>query len=59
MAMSMLRRTMTLMRQYEPNIRRAQNRVKPLIPVNSKTSNSTNPKLAQKSDCDVSNKLEV
>jgi hypothetical protein len=59
MAMSMLRRTMMLMREYEPNMRRAQNRVKPLIPVNSKASNSTNPKLAHHKDCDVSNKLKA
>jgi len=39
-------------------MRRAQNRVKPLIPANSNVSSSTNPKLAQKSDWEVSNKLE-
>lgn len=58
MAMSMLSNTMILMTEYEPNMSKAQNRVKPLIPVKSNTLKSTNPKLAQKSDWDVSNKLK-
>ena len=36
-----------------------QKRVKPLIPCNSNDCKSTRPKLAQKSDCDVSNKLSL
>lgn len=39
-------------------MRSAQNRVKLLMPVRSNDIRSTMPKLAQKSDCDVSNKLE-
>lgn len=58
MAMSMLRSTMTLMTLYEPNMSRAQKRVNPLMPVRSKVMRSIKPKLAQNSDCDVSNKLQ-
>lgn len=59
MAISMLSRTITFITEYEPNIRSAQNLVKLLIPVRSKDIRSIIPKLAQKSDCDVSNKLEA
>lgn len=47
-----------LITEYEPNMRRAQNRVKLLIPVRSNDMRSTIPKLAQNNDCDVSNKLK-
>lgn len=59
MAMSMLSSTIMLMTEYEPNMSSAQKRVKPLIPVRSKVIKSTNPKLAQNRDCDVSNRLKV
>jgi hypothetical protein len=58
-AISILRSTMTLITEYDPNMRSPQNRVNPLIPVNSKAFNSTSPKLAQNNDCDVSNKLKT
>jgi hypothetical protein len=47
MAMSILSSTMMLITEYEPNIRSAQNRVNDLIPVKSKDTKSTRPKLAQ------------
>lgn len=57
--MSIFRRTITLITEYDPNINKAQNRVKLFIPVNSKVIKSTKPKLAQNNDCDVSNKLKT
>lgn len=48
-----------LITEYDPNIRSAQNLVKLFIPVNSKDIKSINPKLAQKRDWDVSNKLKI
>lgn len=57
MAINMLRRTIMLIMEYEPNISKPQNLVKLLIPVSSKDCRSTRPKLAQKRDCEVSNKL--
>lgn len=57
MAINMLSSTITLITEYEPNISSAQNLVKLLIPVNSNDIRSIKPKLAQKRDCDVSNKL--
>ena len=57
MAMSMFSSTMILITEYEPNIRSAQNLVKLFIPVRSNDIKSTIPKLAQKSDCDVSKRL--
>lgn len=45
------------MTEYEPNMRRAQKRVKLFIPVRSNAIKSTRPKDAQKSDCDVSKRL--
>ena len=59
MAISMLSSTMMLMTEYEPNMSRAQNRVKLLIPVRSKDIRSTMPKLAQNNDCDVSKRLKA
>lgn len=44
---------------YEPNINIAQKRVKLLIPCSSNAIKSTKPNDAQKSDCDVSNKLQL
>ena len=58
MAMSMLRSTMILITEYEPNMSKAQNRVKLLIPVKSNAMRSTRPNDAQKRDCEVSNKLK-
>lgn len=48
-----------LITEYDPNIRSAQNLVKLFMPVNSKDIKSINPKLAQKRDWDVSNKLKI
>lgn len=59
MAISILRRTIIFITEYDPNINSAQNRVKLLIPVSSNDIKSISPKLAQKSDCDVSNKLKT
>lgn len=50
---------MMLITEYDPNINNAQKRVKLFIPVRSNAVKSTSPKLAQKSDCEVSNKLKV
>lgn len=58
MAISILSKTMTFITEYEPNMSSAQNLVNPLIPDSSKVIISTRPKLAQKSDCEVSNKLK-
>lgn len=44
---------------YDPNINKAQNRVKLLIPCNSNAIKSTKPNDAQNNDCDVSNKLKI
>ena len=57
MAINMLRRTIILIMEYEPNIKRPQNLVKLLIPVSSNDCKSTRPKLAQNRDCEVSNRL--
>ena len=46
------------MTEYDPNIRRPQYRVKLPMPVKSKALISINPKDAQNSDCDASNKLK-
>lgn len=59
MAMSMFSRTITFITEYEPNINRAQKRVKLLIPVRSNDIRSTMPKLAQKRDWEVSKRLEA
>lgn len=58
MAISMFNNTIILMTEYEPNINRAQKRVKLLMPVKSNAVKSTSPKLAQNNDCEVSNKLK-
>lgn len=58
MAISRLSSTITLITQYDPNIRRPQKRVYDLIPSSSKFSMPTMPKLAQNSDCDDSNRLK-
>lgn len=50
---------MMLMTEYDPKVSSAQNRVKLLMPVSSKVVRSTRPKDAQKSDWEVSNKLET
>ena len=55
----MFKSTMMLITEYEPNMRRAQNLVKLLIPVRSKDMRSTIPKLAQNSDCEVSKRLKI
>lgn len=57
MAMRRLSRTITFITEYDPYINMAQKRVKLPTPVSSKASNSTRPNDAQKSDCDVSNRL--
>lgn len=57
-AINRLRRTITLITLYEPNISSPQNRVYDLMPSSSKFSNPTIPKLAQNNDCDDSNRLE-
>lgn len=57
MAISMFSSTIMLMTEYEPNMSRAQKRVKLLIPVRSNDMRSTIPKLAQNNDCEVSNRL--
>lgn len=59
MAISRFSRTITLITQYEPNIKRPQKRVYVLMPSSSKFSNPTMPNDAQKSDCDDSNKLKT
>lgn len=46
-----------LIMEYDPNMSKPQKRVKPLMPCSSNDCKSTRPKLAQKRDCDVSNKL--
>lgn len=58
MAISRLSSTITLITQYDPNIRRPQKRVYDLIPSSSKFSMPTIPKLAQNSDWDDSNRLK-
>ena len=58
MAISMLRSTIMLITEYEPNMSSAQNRVNDLMPASSNETKSTRPKLAQKSDCEVSNMLQ-
>jgi hypothetical protein len=58
MAMSILSSTIMLITLYEPNMRRAQKRVKLLMPVKSNAMRSTSPNDAQKRDCEVSNRLE-
>lgn len=50
MAISIFRRTIILITEYDPNISKAQNLVKLLMPVNSKDIKSIKPKLAQKRD---------
>lgn len=57
MAMRRLSSTITLITEYDPYINMAQKRVKLPTPVSSKASSSTRPNEAQKSDCEVSNKL--
>lgn len=59
MAISMLSSTMMLITEYDPNMRRAQKRVKLLIPCSSNAMRSTRPKPAQNRDCDVSNRLKT
>lgn len=59
MAINMFKRTIMLIMLYEPNMSKPQKRVKPLMPVKSNDSKSTRPNEAQKSDCDVSNRLEL
>ena len=58
MAMSKLSSTMMLMTEKEPNMSKPQNRVNSLMPLNSKLSRSIRPKMAQKSVCEVSHKLQ-
>jgi hypothetical protein len=58
MAISMLSSTIMLITEYEPKVSSAQNLVKLLMPVSSKVVRSTSPNDAQKSDWEVSNKLE-
>jgi hypothetical protein len=50
MAMRRFSKTITLMTEYEPNMRRPQNRVYDLMPMSSKSSNPTIPNEAQKRD---------
>lgn len=57
MAMRRFNRTITLITLYEANMSRPQNRVYVLIPVNSKFSSPTMPKLAQNRDWDDSKRL--
>ena len=57
MAMRRLSNTIILMTENDPNMRRPKNRVNSFIPVNSKLSRSTRPKMAQNNVCDVSHKL--
>lgn len=59
MAISMFNNTIMLITLYDPNINKAQNRVKLLIPCNSNAIKSTKPNDAQNNDCDVSNKLKI
>lgn len=54
----MFNNTIMLITLYDPNINKAQNRVKLLIPCNSNAIKSTKPNEAQNNDCDVSNKLK-
>lgn len=56
--MSRFNNTITLMTLYEPNISKPQKRVYDLMPVSSKSDRPTMPKLAQKSDCDDSKRLQ-
>ena len=57
MAMSKLSKTMILITENEPNIKSPENRVNSLIPVNSKLSKSTKPKMAQNKVWTVSQRL--
>lgn len=57
MAIRRFNNTITLITEYEPNIKSPQNLVYVLIPVNSKLDKSTKPKLAQNKDCDDSKTL--
>lgn len=50
MAISIFNKTITFITEYDPNIRRAQNLVNPLMPASSNDTKSTKPKLAQNSD---------
>lgn len=58
MAINIFSNTITLITEYDPYISKAQNLVNPFIPDSSKVTRSTRPKLAQKRDCEVSNKLK-
>ena len=58
MAMRRFSSTIILMTENDPNIRRPKNRVNSLIPVSSKLSRSTSPKMAQNNVCEVSHKLK-
>ena len=57
MAMRRLSNTIILMTENDPNMSRPKNRVNSLIPVNSKLSKSTSPKMAQNNVCEVSHRL--
>ena len=57
MAMRRFSNTIILMTEKDPNMRRPKNRVNSFIPVNSKLSKSTSPKIAQNNVCEVSHKL--
>lgn len=57
MAISIFSNTITLITEYEPNISKAQKRVKLLIPAKSNETKSTKPKEAQNRDCEVSKRL--
>jgi hypothetical protein len=59
MAIRRFSKTITLITEYEPNIKSPQKRVYVLIPRSSKFSSPTIPKEAQKRDCDDSNKLKM
>ena len=59
MAMSRLSRTMMLITEKEPNMRRPEKRVNSLMPVSSKLSRSIRPKMAQKRVWEVSQMLEI
>ena len=56
--MSKLSKTIILMTEKEPNIKSPVKRENSLIPVNSKLSRSTNPKMAQNKVWVVSQRLE-
>ena len=56
--MSRLSKTIMLITEKEPNIKSPVNRLNSLIPVNSKLSRSTRPKMAQNKVWEVSQRLE-